>query len=151
MNYYASTYGALHKFVNSNGVWSQALTYPRAGSDFTYTAPSGTAVTPYGLKGVTGYRRATDNHLIIIVTTYHSTSCTATALNYCSAILSWDATNAGAGADVLVPPSAPEIAYFGVMWAPTRPSSSPTPTATSSPSQTQTPSNTPTPTASGEY
>lgn len=64
VNYYALN-GALHKYVNTAGVWSQAPTYPRSASDFSYSHPSGQNVAPYGLKTVIGYRRP-DGNLILV-------------------------------------------------------------------------------------
>lgn len=63
---------ALQKFVNTVGTWAAVPTgYPRLTSDFTFTHPvSGGAVTPYGVKSISGYRRASDNHLILIFVTY---------------------------------------------------------------------------------
>ena len=157
--YYASTYGVIHKFVNSSsGTWSQASGWPRPPGDLAYTVPSGTyagtSVTPYGLRSITGYRRTSDNHLMLVMTTYHSSSCTlstSSSLQYCGVILQYDATAMGVGATLISETPSSTYYYMGVAMAPFAPTPSSTPSNTASVSSTQTPSNTPTATGSMSF
>lgn len=100
---------------------------------------------------MTGYRRASDGKYILMLTTYHSTSCvytTASTFQYCSVLLAWDATTTTGNATVVLAPAA-NYALVGAAWAPTLPSPTPSPSQTGTTTPSGTPSNSPTPTASG--
>ena len=111
-----------------------------------YSSVIRSQITPYGLKGITGYRRTMEDgstRLILLLTTYHSTSCTASAPTYCSALLSWDATNITDGSTFIAAPSSLLQHYAGVVMAPIAPTPSSSATASQTPSSSQTPSGTP--------
>ena len=67
VGYYYSTTGALSKYVwnAATSTWTTAAGYPKGQDVFAYTSTTGVAVSPYGLKGITGYRRPSDNKYIL--------------------------------------------------------------------------------------
>ena len=109
-------------------------------------------ISPYGVKGITGYRRPSDNKYILFLTTYHSSTCavpqTTSNAVYCSVLLQYDPTApAGTGTTLLASPGS-NYAFVGLTWAPIAPSATPSVSATASLTASGTPSNSPTPTRS---